>query len=613
MQKKEQTTFPFITEQFLMNTIRTLLKLKSVAFADSVKKLLSLIDKEFYSSHPTIYALLITINVISDFIAQNVTKTSIMMTQIEIMIPDNYVEIKESIIMPLLTDDISISDADIQVLKNAISKATTIALIHTSHKEILRKMAEIEKANILSINEDIDAYVNTIIKLATELETYGNSVEDFMMITHNAFHSDKFLKPAYDFVKNDIYRNITGIQELNSMIDPTDGIGFQPRLYTFIGKSGSYKSLLLMYCLKWICKYNLEINKKYIEEGIKPTVLYLTLENMRQEEIDRMFTIFDDGTQLRQFTSFEAASVKWSEIISNSPISISMIFGEDLEQQFTPNKIYALIKNYQMKNNVKVVAVVIDYLKMLNSDTLSNEEFRIKLGSIAEGLKRINKAFQIPVITSHHLNREGDRLLDELASQGKTNICRHLYEGYIGETKLVEDKSDMIIFIHREQSQWDGQWYLSFKRSKSRSGQGGTEYFAYPLKHGYLLLDDLHGPKKSVPEISAFNPYIDNKQEMKSRGMVSEVNTISKNDTQKTSSTDKIIDNIIYISNFNTWYKNLSKLNQDFVDYATNMSNLFTPFHNPDYEKIPLLDLSKSMYIYIKNNEKRIRYIKDEL
>lgn len=500
------TSLPFINEPFLLYTIRTLLKLNQPVFAENVKKLLALLDKEFYSRQPNIYTLLTSIEVISEFLIDNVKDRKLMQMRIEVVLPDEYKEIKDDIVVPCLEGEFDIEDTIVQKVKETVSKAYLIHLIRQKHEEVNRKANKIDKGNILTLNKDIADYCKSIEDLSDEINTFGSSTEEKLMKTHDDLHTQKFLSPAYDFVKNDVYRLKTGLKMLNDMVDPSTGEGFQPRFYVFAGKSNSYKSMLLSYVAKWMMICNHDRFMPIYEKGIQPTVLKITLENLKNEDIDRDFMIFNDGEQFRHFNSFEQAAAQWNNTMKKSCISLSIGFGEDFDKStITPQGIYNLIRSYELKSNVKVIGIVLDYLKLLEDDKRESE-LRLKIGNIATGLHEIVKKKQIPVVTAHHLNREGDKMIDELTNQGKSNVCKYLFEGYLGESKLVEDKADMVIFIHRELSQFDGKWYLTFKRGKSRCGTGGTEYFVHPLRNGFLLDDDWNSDRPlSLQEIGDYD------------------------------------------------------------------------------------------------------------
>ena len=116
---------------------------------------------------------------------------------------------------------------------------------------------------------------------------------------------------------NNIFK--TGIRRLNTLLSPGYMNG---RLYIFMGLPAGGKSLILLKSALDIRKYNPDFKPK--TPGMRPCVLYITMENSFTETIERVWNMsFDDS--IVNYSEEEAYEKICKEL------GITRILNEDVE------------------------------------------------------------------------------------------------------------------------------------------------------------------------------------------------------------------------------------------------------------------------------------------
>ncbi|WP_257142647.1 replicative DNA helicase [Bacillus toyonensis] len=168
-------------------------------------------------------------------------------------------------------------------------------------------------------------------------------------------------------------------------------------------------------------------NKICIEDGI-PT-LYIDTEMYPYEQEDKLLSIIsgiphseirtgaygrdtENGTAKEKITKIQWANHKLKE----AP------FYHVYLPNFTPEKIKALVRKYQVEYGVKLV--VFDYIKLPSSDSnLGEKEFQA-LGYLTSSLKDTAGELKVPIISAVQLNRSavGKDDIDESSVAGSDRI-----------------------------------------------------------------------------------------------------------------------------------------------------------------------------------------------
>ncbi len=296
--------------------------------------------------------------------------------------------------------------------------------------------------------------------------------------------------------KNDIYALheeltdpsnifVTGIKELNRFLNG----GFErKRMYIFYGPTNNYKSIMLLNCCLWILKYNSQMKPKFPNK--KLAVVLVTLENSKNETMDRMHSLETSGNVDATQLSDDVYYSQWEDILHriNSNFEFHIVYKNSINT--TTEDIKATIEEIEEDNNLEVAAVIVDHLGNIKKLDKSVDDRKGLINSAYE-LSHWGKMSDRAVITAMHTNSDFDSKLAEYRDAGKTNLVRYMGGHTISEAKYIEKAVDQSIFILKEQSNVDGEMYLGFKYDKMRKKRSqGSNIFYHRLYNGICLLDD---------------------------------------------------------------------------------------------------------------------------
>lgn len=284
---------------------------------------------------------------------------------------------------------------------------------------------------------------------------------------------------------------ITGIQMLNEMLSP----GFRPgKLYVFLGLSGGYKSAILLKivldCVRFNCK-----TYKPKKEGLKPCVLYLTMENGLEESFARTYNLSAGNDDMENHdVDFIYNKLKKAEIIGND--EMEMIMWYEPNMSITTQEIRNKID--ELENEGKEVALFsFDYLKRIRPVLKSNSE-KEELKNVSNELHTLAMDYLIPVVSAQQLNRNGLATVNAAARDNKADLARLLGAENIGTAYEIYENADMTILLNLERKRDTGILYLTFFRLKERyRPQSKLDYFNQPFTEDneFMLVDDIMDTK----------------------------------------------------------------------------------------------------------------------
>lgn len=271
----------------------------------------------------------------------------------------------------------------------------------------------------------------------------------------------------------------TGIRQLNALLSP----GFQSgRLYTIIGGTGKFKSGTLLNIADQIRRFNPQIVP--YENGRRKTILYITLENSIEETIERLYDMYSDLDSELRTTSVTQVFKTFKEdgkfdFTDNSGIDIDLQYYGNLE--ITTSDIYRIVKDLNNKGK-DVIAIVLDYVKRIDSAHQSNGDERVRISFVGKELKNIAQELQVPMITAMQLNRGGNEILDAAIRENKEDVARFVGTSNIGNCWDLAEDSDSVILINLEMLKKTQQLFLSIKMLKFRGKLGKcSTYFNHPF------------------------------------------------------------------------------------------------------------------------------------
>lgn len=332
------------------------------------------------------------------------------------------------------------------------------------------------------------SYYDTIAEIKNTIGTLMVSLQDTNQV-QGILREFSFSNPdAASTLAQMIYRAKrptstlqSGIRQLNATLSG----GFQGgRLYTILGGSGKFKSGTLLNIADQIRRFNPQIVP--YEGGMRKCILFVTLENSIEETVERIYDMY---------TGMDAdfRSMSTDEIINSLKEDAGFSFqggagGIDIAFRYAGNleistaDIYAMVSDLNNKG-LQPIAIVVDYIKRIDSAHNSNGDERIRMSFVAKELKTIAQFYDIPVITAMQLNRAGNDIIDAAMRDGKQDLARFVGSASIGNAWDIIEDSDWVCLINLELQKSTNQLFLTFKRLKIRGKKVpmASDYFNHPF------------------------------------------------------------------------------------------------------------------------------------
>ena len=273
----------------------------------------------------------------------------------------------------------------------------------------------------------------------------------------------------------------TGIRQLNAVLGP----GFRGgKLYTILGASGKFKSGTLLNIADQITKFNPQLEP--VVDGVRNTLLFVTMENTIDETIERLFNMYAD-TDAEFLTSTPEEVCRVIREVGRYKFTDTM--GIDIEFRYFANLEIKTSNLYHIINDMEergqhVIGLILDYIKRLNSDFNAAGDETLRVTYVAKELKSLAEFYNIPVITAQQINRNGNSILDCAMRDGKKDLIRFIGNSDIGGAWGVIEESDWVALINLEKRESDGKLFLSIKRTKQRAGASDvsvSDYFNHPF------------------------------------------------------------------------------------------------------------------------------------
>lgn len=318
---------------------------------------------------------------------------------------------------------------------------------------------------------------------------------------------------------NNIFK--TGIKRLNTLLSPGYMNG---RLYVYLGLPAGGKSLMLLKSALDIRKYNPNFTPK--TPGMKPCVLYITMENSFTETIERVWNMtFDDP--ITHYNEDEAVEMLCKElgisqlIAENDQMVYDKDTGEGLMAQLmkddesntnieivmkyfsyreiSTDDLFTIIQDLR-DENMEVCALVFDYIKRIEPSTPAPDNVKLELNRIINELKALAVIQDIPVITAHQMNRAAASTIDTAARQGKGDVTKLAGRENIGDAWEVLETADWAATVNIEYKPGTEDRYFCVNVLKRRRIEASENdmakytYLAHPFakNNGLKLIDDIN-------------------------------------------------------------------------------------------------------------------------
>ena len=256
---------------------------------------------------------------------------------------------------------------------------------------------------------------------------------------------------------NNIFK--TGIKRLNTLLSPGYLNG---RLFVYLGLPGAGKSLILLKSALDARKYNPDFRAR--TPGMKPAVLYITMENTFTETIERIWNMtFDDP--IIQYSEEEAlekicnelgidrvlrddiavystdestgeTTKSLADLLSPAPeenkSNIEIVMQYYPYRSINTDDLFTIIQDLR-DENLEVCMLVFDYIKRIEPATPAADNVKLELNRIINELKALAVIQDIPVITAHQMNRAAASTVDAAARQGKGDTNKLVGRENVGD------------------------------------------------------------------------------------------------------------------------------------------------------------------------------------
>ena len=397
---------------------------------------------------------------------------------------------------------------EIKFISDAIEDRLKYAFILFHRRMIINEFLRIDQGDFTSLKELTKSIKN---KVSALLKDIRKAEQDSRLDTFSL--DDDILKAwvskTLEETGNPDLALMTGIRMLNDVLSPGLAVG---RLHMFLASSGVFKSAFLLLLTYWMKKYNIVTPRRRGKEA-RPAVLLVVLENDIQETLIRLFNA--------SVSSESFSSYKTDEIINMLRSKGGLTLNEGETQiliryynanSFSPNDLRALIDSFE-DEGYEIIASVIDYLKLMKSDTIYASE-KERLGQLTTDLKNIAVDYLIPVITAQQLNRSGDNAFASARDSGKYDLIKSVKRGDIADSWDVIQNSDFVMILAVEIERGTNIRYLSLSEVKKRwKTMTEVKTFHHPFVEGstIMLIEDVN-MNRSVSKLSLAGDF-DNKKD----------------------------------------------------------------------------------------------------
>ena len=386
-------------------------------------------------------------------------------------------------------DQDSLSNDDIKFLDDYVRDRTRFSFANKFAKPLLTICERI-------LNQDYDDFGKEVAEMTDVVGKANHVFQTNKRV--DSYENENFYFDSPDFVAvtNELLAKInnprntikTAIRMFNDMLNG----GFKAKkLITFFAAPAKWKSGMLFSVCLWAMKFN---KVRTNDPTKKPLVLYLSLENSREETLERLISyLFDDSVETSMVTGQQIKERMTELGFYRHGMNIRFMYRPS--QSVDINDIEVIIEAEKNENNNEVVLIVVDYLRRMgpnkNRPFISDEY--LALGEKADDLANLCKTYDIPVVTASQLNRLADEILEKAEEEKTLNAGRKLGRTKTSDSRRIIDNIDYGFALNKEWYEAEQKWYISVLDIKHRGKAGKVKYFAHPFENnnGMRLVEDV--------------------------------------------------------------------------------------------------------------------------
>lgn len=454
-------------------------------FIHNIQQLLDMIDTRPYSQDDYDVFLLKAIKFVAQVRENGVNNLNYIKTSIEQSdLDQNFVDqLYQNLAMA--TDDMSKEEYD--NLMESISLYVDYAYIFYSwpmivaaYDALINNTGRISYRSISRIKE---LYESTLSKI--RVSDAARDSENTICIGPKASKDLRNeVSRIYDDANDPCNTFVTGLKELNRFLN---GGYRRRRMYIYYAPTNSFKSGILLYNALWIMTFNPEIKPKFPNK--KLAILMITMENTVDETMDRIHAIYTAGQVDPRTITKDEYLKQWDGIFENLNTNFRLYIRYK-QPGTTSVGIETEVQELEEDENVEICCVIIDHLGNMGKLDRSVDDRKGLINTTYE-LSDWAKQTDRTIITAMHTNSNFDDMRAEAEQNGKTNLVRMMGRHCIADAKYIDRAVDQSIYMLKERSAIDGQWYLGFKYEKVRSKKStGSNIFYHRLENEITLRYD---------------------------------------------------------------------------------------------------------------------------
>lgn len=339
-----------------------------------------------------------------------------------------------------------LSEVESAAIDRQVASQLRYGLIGNKVEDVMDLLTSFQTENYTDFDEFISDFCSQVDGFNKDLLSARECFEDPK--NEISLGDDNFVSLLDNIIKteaNPSSRIKSGIKAFNEMLNG----GFeQGRVYMALGLPKGWKSGFLLNSCIWALRYN---NLKAKKPGLKPVVVYLTMENTIVETVKRIWShCFGNDSKMSDYTSAEAARLLQEAKIftPNAPDRAELMIVHRATKSINTQDMNDILDDLE-KNGRECVFLVQDYVKRIRS-TVNHKEERIELSLISDEFATIAKKREIPILTAMQLNREAFRAFENAESgESQINAVEKLGASYVGESINLIQNVDFAFIVGR--------------------------------------------------------------------------------------------------------------------------------------------------------------------
>lgn len=508
----------------MLNSIMLILTMEHAGFrtlksVKNINRLFSNIDEKQYEKYPELLGYLWCISFFSKQWLAGLVQVGLIVESARQQ--PEYDKVKEGIITSCLSSKITVTEPEARLIFDMIAEALQFGYLSSvkhEYQQLLEEISFDQPGSFRSLANRLFMIAHSLIDIKHSTNFVTNKVTfntgDDESLENAVAQTQEALSESGGFFK-------VGIRRLNSLLSPGYMNG---KLYVYLGLPGNYKSAILLKTALDIRKYN--PNWKPKTPGMKPCVLYVTMENSFTETIERVWNLcFDDS--ITDYDLKDAVCKLKDELGINRIVdergtshNIPMedrglqVLLETKEQvpnieivvkyfgyrEINTDDLFSVILDLR-DDGLEVCALSFDYIKRIRPNVTIVDNVRMELDRIINELKAMGVALDIPIITAHQMNRAAAATVDAAIRQGKGDVTKLVGRENVSESWSIIETADWAAVLNIEQRiNASDDRYLVFnvvkrRRVDSTAGElAKYTYLAHPFdrNNGLRLIDDMN-------------------------------------------------------------------------------------------------------------------------